>query len=220
MQKFTSIIGVAAPLLEDDIDTDAIFPARYLLLMERQGLGRYLFHDRRRPGANDPRGEFVLDRPGFEDAHILIAGANFGCGSSREQAVWALEGAGIRCVIAPSFGEIFYTNCFKNGLLPITLPAETVARLAALAEAGGIFQIDLSAQTITASSHPAVSFSIAEQRCQALLSGCDEIDDILFALADIEQFEAGHRRRQPWLFEDLQAASKTPVNADTGPVRS
>ena len=207
MEKLTSIAALAAPLLEDDIDTDAIFPARFLLLMEKEGLGRYLFHDRRQSRTDHSRGEFVLDRLGFEGARILITGVNFGCGSSREQAVWSLMSAGIDCVIAPSFGEIFYANCFKNGLLPITLPVETVKWLADLAEVGVRFEVDLLRQTITATGNPAVSFSITEQRRQSLLSGRDEIDEILIAAADIDQFESGHRRSQPWLFEDLGVTS-------------
>lgn len=207
MQKLTSIIGTAAPLLEDGIDTDAIFPARYLLLLEKEGLGRYLFHDRRRGGADEPHVDFVLDRPGFDRARILITGANFGCGSSREQAVWTLIDAGIVCIIAPSFGEIFYANSFKNGLLPITLPAEAVTRLAAAAETGARFEIDLLKQTISVAGHPMLSFVIDERRRQALISGRDEIDDILSAVADIERFELRHRRSQPWLFQDLPETS-------------
>ncbi len=188
-------------MLEDDIDTDVIFPARFLLNMDKEGLGHYLFHDRRLAAEEKPGNVFVLDRPVFKNARILIAGANFGCGSSREQAVWTLKGAGFICVIAASFGEIFHANCFKNGLLPIVLPDETVSSLASQAEQGICFTVDLLTQTITVAGQPAINFSIDEQRRQSLLNGRDETDDILLGLADIEHFEAKHRSRQPWLFE-------------------
>lgn len=200
MERFTSLTSLAAPLLEDDVDTDVIFPARYLLLMEKRGLGEYLFHDRRRKeGA--VTGEFVLDQPAHRGAQILIAGSNFGCGSSREQAAWALVGAGIRCVIAESFGEIFYANCLKNGLLPIALPADQVARLGAMARQGEVFAADLRTQTIRAGDGPPTSFDIAAERRDALLNGRDEIDEILAARPVLEAFEAQHRQRQPWLFD-------------------
>ena len=118
MQRFVSLTSIAAPLPDVDIDTDVIFPARFLLLLNRQGLGQHLFHERRRSSAQE---RFVLDRPPFDKAQILVAGRNFGCGSSREQAVWALTDFGIRCVIAPSFGEIFFANCFRNGVLALRL---------------------------------------------------------------------------------------------------
>lgn len=190
-------------MLEDDIDTDVIFPARYLLLMDKEGLGSYLFHDRRGANADDSLTAFVLDRPAYKNARILLAGANFGYGSSREHAVWALKGAGFDCVIAPSFGEIFHSNCFKNGLLPISLPVRQVAWLATQAESGARIEIDLWKQIITIEGQPVLPFTINEQRRQSLLNGRDEIDDILIGLADIEQFEEKHRNSQPWLFIDL-----------------
>lgn len=201
MDSFTTLVGLAAPLMEDDIDTDVIFPARYLLVMEKRGLGGYLFHDRRRAADGALRGDFVLDQPVFQDSCILIAGANFGCGSSREQAVWTLAGAGFRAVIAASFGEIFYANCFKNGVLPIVLPPVAVAQLAEHAARGDRFEIDLAAQTVGAGDAPPAHFPIAADRRNALLSGRDEIDEILaHDGAHIAAFEARHRGRQPWLF--------------------
>src|SRR5580698_3433920 len=122
MKRFTTVTGIAAPLPEADIDTDVIFPARFLLLPDKAGLGKQLFFDRRFDEFGAPRREFVLNRPPFDNAQILITGENFGTGSSREHAVWALAELGIRSIIAPSFGEIFYSNCLKNGLLPIRLP--------------------------------------------------------------------------------------------------
>jgi 3-isopropylmalate/(R)-2-methylmalate dehydratase small subunit len=203
MEKLTTIIGTAVPMLEDDINTDVIFPARYLLLMDKDGLGDYLFFDRRTTNGDDSPDTFVLDRPAYKNARILLAGANFGCGSSREQAVWTLKGAGFDCVIAPSFGEIFHSNCFKNGLLPISLPASQVARLAAGVESAAGIEIDLLRQYITLEGQPALPFSINEQRRQSLINGRDEIDDILINRADIDRFEARHHSKQPWLFMGL-----------------
>jgi len=203
MEPFTTLRGVAAPLMQEAINTDVIFPARFLLVMERRDLGRYLFHDQRRGADGRATGEFILDRPAFAGASILIAGAAFGCGSSREQAVWTLLGAGIRCVIAPSFGEIFYANCFKNGLLPVVLPGEAVAGLAALTERGARLEVDLAAQTVTADTEMPIPFAIAPERRATLLGGLDEIDEILVGSGEqISGFEARHRRRQPWLFEN------------------
>jgi len=208
MEPFTTLSGRAAPLMQEAINTDVIFPARFLLVMEKRGLGRYLFHDYRRGADGAVTGAFVLDRPAFAAASILIAGAAFGCGSSREQAVWTLLDAGIRCVIAPSFGEIFYGNCFKNGLLPIVLDGETVARLAPQAEDGARFEVDLAAQTVRVEGEAPISFSIAPERREALLNGLDDIDEILADSGEaIAGFEAAHRRRQPWLFEDQPAAT-------------
>jgi 3-isopropylmalate/(R)-2-methylmalate dehydratase small subunit len=208
MEKLTSISGIAAPMLEDDIDTDVIFPARYLLMMDKEGLGQYLFHDRRHGSENGRNSAFVLDQPRYKNACILVTGANFGCGSSREHAVWALKGAGIDCIIAPGFGEIFYSNCFKNGLLPITLPFETVSWLATQAGAVANFEIDLLAQSITVGGQTAIGFTIDEQRRQSLLNGRDEIDEILMDPASIEQFEDKHQRMHPWLFSPAYQISR------------
>jgi 3-isopropylmalate/(R)-2-methylmalate dehydratase small subunit len=201
MQPFTTLTGHAAPLLIDAINTDVIYPARFLLLTEKRGLGRYLFHDYRRGPDGEVTGDFVLDRPEFRHAPILIAGAAFGCGSSREQAVWTLLDAGVRCVVAPSFGEIFQANCFENGLLPIVLPGEAVAALAARAEAGARFRVDLAGQTITAEGAAAIPFVVAPDRKAALMGGLDSIDEVLSHTPLIEAFEDRHRRSQPWLFE-------------------
>src|SRR3984957_9049014 len=145
MESFVSLTSVAAPLPDADIDTDVIFPARFLLLLNRQGLGQHLFHERRRSSGQE---RFVLDRSPFDKAQILVAGRNFGCGSSREQAVWALSDFGIRCVIAPSFGEIFYGNCFRNGVLPIILPDPEHHDVMLAATSGAPLTVDLEAQEI------------------------------------------------------------------------
>lgn len=197
MQPFTHLTSFAAPLPESDVDTDIIFPARFLLLLDRKGLGEHLFHERRH--AKDGS-TFVLNRQPWDRAEILVAGANFGCGSSREQAVWALVDFGIRCVIAKSFGEIFFANCFKNGALPIVLDGEEHAAVMADAEASRPITIDLDEQTIALSAGLVIGFEIEPHRKRALLLGLDEIGTIL---ADdealITAFESRHWIQRPWL---------------------
>ncbi|NIJ09472.1 3-isopropylmalate/(R)-2-methylmalate dehydratase small subunit [Sphingomonas vulcanisoli] len=204
MTPFTPLTGIAAPLMEENVDTDIIFPARFLLITAREGLGRYAFHDRRFSADGSEQPDFILNQAPFRDARILIADANFGSGSSREQAVWALLGFGIRCVIAPSFGEIFEANCYRNGVLPITLPRDAIASLAQLARAGwGNFTVDLDAQQIVVDRGPTIAFTILPERRLALLNGWDETATILNTReADIATFEARQRSDQPWLWEN------------------
>lgn len=202
MQKFTKITSIAAPLREADVDTDVIFPARFLLLLDKAGLGKHLFHERRhaRDGAKT---DFVLNTAPFDQARILVAGPNFGSGSSREQAVWALTDFGITCVIAPSFGEIFYSNCFKNGALPIVITGDAHERVMAAAETAAPVTVDLEAQTVGLPDGESIPFEIDPYRRRALMLGLDEIDSILQDDgADIGAFEARHRADQPWLFID------------------
>lgn len=203
MTPFVRLDGTAAPLMEENVDTDIIFPARFLLITARKGLGRYAFHDRRFAADGTELPDFILNRAPFRNARILIADANFGSGSSREQAVWALLGFGIRCVIAPSFGEIFAGNCYRNGVLPVTLPRDAVASLTELAEAGwGKFTIDLEAQSIVVDSGPIIAFSVPVERRLALLNGWDDTATILNTREpDIAAFEARQHARQPWLWE-------------------
>src|SRR5580692_5753079 len=170
MQRFVSLTSIAAPLPDVDIDTDVIFPARFLLLLNRQGLGQHLFHERRRSSAQE---RFVLDRPPFDKAQILVAGRNFGCGSSREQAVWALTDFGIRCVIAPSFGEIFFANCFRNGVLPIVVDEPLLSRVRSAAEGGAEFTVDLERQSVTLPDASMIPFAVEPRRRAALLAGLD-----------------------------------------------
>lgn len=199
MEKFTTLTSVAAPLAEADVDTDIIFPARFLLLLDKAGLGKHLFHERRYAPDGSATG-FVLNTPPFDAAKILVADANFGSGSSREQAVWALADFGIRCVIAPSFGEIFYANCFKNGVLPIALGPAMHEKVMLGARTGEPITIDLEAQTIGLPNGPIVPFDIDPYRRGALMAGLDEIGGILAEdAADIAAFEARQRREQPWL---------------------
>jgi 3-isopropylmalate/(R)-2-methylmalate dehydratase small subunit len=201
MTPFTRLEGVAAPLMEENVDTDIIFPARFLLITAREGLGGYAFHDRRFGAHGAERPDFILNRVPFRKARILIADANFGSGSSREQAVWALVGFGIKCVIAPSFGEIFKANCYRNGVLPITLPLDVITDLATAAAVGRLFTVDLEAQWIVVGDHAMLFATPPEQRL-ALLNGWDDTATILNTREpDLAAFEAKQRLVQPWLWE-------------------
>jgi 3-isopropylmalate/(R)-2-methylmalate dehydratase small subunit len=203
LQPFTRIEGHAAALPEDNVDTDIIFPARYLLLTTREGLGLHAFHDRRYHADGTEIASFVLNREPFRDARVIVAGANFGSGSSREQAVWTLLDFGIRAVIASSFGEIFHANCMRNGVLPLTFDPETGARLATAAEAGAMFAIDLEAQQLTVSGMAPLTFTLPSERREAMLNGWDETDQIENRFGGhIAMFEAAQRASQPWLYPE------------------
>jgi 3-isopropylmalate/(R)-2-methylmalate dehydratase small subunit len=201
MDKFTVLTGVAAPLPMINVDTDKIIPKQYLKTIDRSGLGKALFDEmRHRPdGSENP--DFVLNKPAWRAAKILVAGENFGCGSSREHAPWALLDFGIRCVIAPSFADIFHSNCFQNGVLPIKLPAEEVALLMADAEKGANARltIDLETQTITRPDGSTVSFEVDQFRKHCLLNGLDDIGVTLQKEPAIAGFEAKQRASQPWV---------------------
>jgi len=194
MEAFTSLDAVAAPLARINVDTDQIVPALYLQKPRSDDFGNYLFHDVRHDAAGARRGDFVLNDPVYTQARILVAGRNFGCGSSREHAVWALHDGGFRTVIAPSFGDIFFSNALKNGLLPVRLPEDTVqSMLAELAAAPGArLRVDLRAQTVTRRGGEVESFAIDPFARHCLLEGLDEIDYTLTQRARIEDFE---RRR-------------------------
>ncbi len=202
MQPFRTLTGVAAPLRMINVDTDRIIPKQFLKTIARTGLGANLFNDLRYApdGAENP--DFVLNRPPWRDATILIAGENFGCGSSREHAPWALLDFGVRCVIAPSFADIFYNNCFKNGILPVTLPEETVESLLDQAERGGNarFTVDLEAGTVVTPDGTRIGFEIDPFRSHCLLEGLDDIGLTLEKAAAIGSFETGQRAGQPWLY--------------------
>ena len=215
MNAFHTLTSVAAPLPESDVDTDVIFPARFLLLLDKVGLGRHLFHDRRFGGGH-ARPDFVLNRPPYDAARILVAGRNFGSGSSREQAVWALADFGIQCVMALSFGEIFFINCFKNGVLPIALATEQHRRVLMTAEAGQTLTIDLERQAIRLPQGDPIAFEVDPHRRRSLLLGLDEIGAILADDAgDIERFEHQQRARYPWLRLSDEARA-TPSDLKTG----
>jgi 3-isopropylmalate/(R)-2-methylmalate dehydratase small subunit len=204
MQPFTVLTGVAAPLPMINIDTDMIIPKQFLKTIKRTGLGKSLFFDQRYLDNGEENPGFVLNRPAYRNAQILIAGENFGCGSSREHAPWALLDFGIRSVIAPSFADIFYNNCFKNGVLPVVLPSEEVARLMAEAEQGAnaVFTVDLAAQQVMTPDGRRVPFEIDPFRKHCLLHGLDDIAQTLEKAVSIQAFEARQRAEQPWLYRE------------------
>ena len=200
MTPFTHLDGRAAPLGIANLDTDQIIPKQFLKTVERDGLGKGLFFDLRFDGEGRAKPEFVLNQPAYAGASVLIAGDNFGCGSSREHAPWALLDFGLRCVIAPSFADIFYNNCFSNGLLPITLPEDQVHDLMAEAKGGNhIFSIDLESQTVVSPSGRRFAFEIDPGRKEKLLKGLDAVGETLQHAADIGVFEQGRALTQPWL---------------------
>ncbi len=209
MDKFTKLTGVAAPLPMINIDTDKIFPAGYLKTIKRTGLAKYLFDEIRfRPdGSENP--DFVLNQDPYRNAKIIVAGDNFGCGSSREHAPWALMDFGISCVIAPSFADIFYNNCFKNGLLPIALPQDIVDQLMEDANKGAnaVLTIDLDAQTISRPDGGVVHFDIDPFRKHCLLNGLDDIGLTEQKAAEIAGYEQETRRSRPWLFGMTQTGA-------------
>ncbi len=202
MEKFTTLTGVAAPMPMINIDTDKIFPAIYLKTIKRTGLSQWLFQEVRfRPdGSENP--DFVLNQGPYRQAKIIVAGDNFGCGSSREHAPWALVDFGIRCVIAPSFADIFYNNCFKNGLLPIALPQEICDELMEDAKRGAnaVLTIYLEAQTISRPDGEIVHFDIDPFRKRCLLNGIDDIGLTEEKSAAIAAYEESRRPAKPWLF--------------------
>ena len=200
MEKFSSLTGVAAPLPMVNVDTDKIIPKQFLKTIKRTGLSEGLFYELRRDADGKPK-DFVLDQPAYRDAKILVAGENFGCGSSREHAPWALLDAGIRCIIAPSFADIFYNNCFKNGILPIALPQAQVDLLMDDAERGAnaVVTVDLEKQEITGPDGGTLSFEVDPWRKHCLLNGLDDIGLTLEKGEKIDAFEKKRRQTQPWL---------------------
>jgi 3-isopropylmalate/(R)-2-methylmalate dehydratase small subunit len=195
MEPFRRLTGVVAALDRVNVDTDQIIPKQFLKRIERTGFGQFLFFDWRYLEDGSPNPDFELNRPEFKGAQILVAGANFGCGSSREHAPWALLDAGFRVIIAPSFADIFYNNCFKNGMLPIRLPADEVAQLFETVKAnpGCELTIDLEAQQIEKPSSAAIPFEVDPFRRDALLKGLDEIGLTLQCDSAIQEFESRHR---------------------------
>jgi 3-isopropylmalate/(R)-2-methylmalate dehydratase small subunit len=200
MQPFTRLDAKAAPLDIDNLDTDQIIPKQFLKTVEREGLGKGLFYDLRFDEAGRPKPDFVLNDPKYAAAGVLIAGDNFGCGSSREHAPWALLDFGVRCVVAPSFADIFYNNCFQNGLLPVALPEAEVRALMAEAKGGNhVFSVDLESQTVTAPSGAAFRFEIDPGRKEKLLKGLDAIGETLQAAPAIDTYEQRLALQKPWL---------------------
>jgi len=214
MQAFTVHEGIIAPLDRSNVDTDAIIPKQFLKSIRRTGFGPHLFDDWRyldqggletEIASRRENPEFILNTAPYRDASILLARENFGCGSSREHAVWALEDFGFRCVIAPSFADIFYNNCFKNGVLPVVLEAEEVDALfkAAEAERGLSARVDLVEQRIVLPSGQTYDFDIDAYRRKNMLDGLDDIGLTLQHADEIRAFEARRAQEKPWLFRDL-----------------
>ncbi len=201
MEKFTKLTGVAAPLPMINVDTDMIIPKQFLKTIKRSGLGKNLFDEMRYDDNGNEIPDFVLNKPAYRNAQILVSGDNFGCGSSREHAPWSLLDFGIRCVIAPSFADIFYNNCFKNGILPIRLPQEDVDKLMADAERGAnaTVTVDLENQEITGPDGGCIKFEVEEFRKHCLLNGLDDIGLTLQKADAINDFEAKRAASQPWL---------------------
>lgn len=211
MQAFTHLNGVVVPLDRANVDTDAIIPKQFLKSIKRAGFGpnafdewRYLDHGE--PGMDNSKRplnpDFALNQARYQGASVLLARENFGCGSSREHAPWALLDFGFRAIIAPSFADIFFNNCFKNGILPITLPAEVVDSLFKEVEPSLGYQltVDLESQTVTTPSGQSYAFEVDAFRKHCLLNGLDDIGLTLQHVDEIKQFEAGHKASQPWLF--------------------
>ena len=214
MEKFTQLTGVVCPLDRANVDTDAIIPKQFLKSIRRSGFGPYLFDEERYLDHGEPgmdctgrplNPDFVLNDPRYRGAQILLARDNFGCGSSREHAPWALLDFGFRVIIAPSFADIFYNNCFKNGILPLVLPGETVDEL--FRDAGGpkamSLGVDLQAQRITRPGGETIAFEIDAFRRHCLLNGLDDIGLTLQHVGEIRAYEERRRSAAPWLFVDL-----------------
>jgi 3-isopropylmalate/(R)-2-methylmalate dehydratase small subunit len=200
MQPFSELTAKATPLDVANLDTDQIIPKQFLKTVEREGLGKGLFYDMRYDDAGQERRDCPLNDPAYRGAAILIAGDNFGCGSSREHAPWALLDFGFRCVIAPSFADIFYNNCFENGLLPIALPEDQVRALMGEALGGNhVFSVDLAGQTVTSPSGLRFAFSIDPARKEKLVKGLDSIGETLQQGVAIDAFEARRAVQSPWL---------------------
>jgi 3-isopropylmalate/(R)-2-methylmalate dehydratase small subunit len=200
MEKFTTMTGVAAPLEIDNIDTDMIIPKQYLKTIKRTGLGAGLFSEMRYKDDGSPNPDFVLNKPAYSKATILVAGDNFGCGSSREHAPWALLDFGVRCVISTDFADIFYNNCFKNGILPIKVSPEDLEKLMDDARRGSnaTLTVDLPAQEIKGPDGGTVRFEIDAFRKHCLIEGLDDIGLTMVEAGAIESFEAEAASARPW----------------------
>ncbi len=201
MDKFNTLTGVGAPLPMINVDTDMIIPKQFLKTIERTGLGKNLFDDMRFNADGSEKENFVLNKPAYRNAEILVAGENFGCGSSREHAPWALKDFGIRCIIAASFADIFYNNCFKNGILPIALPQEDVDKLMDDAERGSnaTITVDLERQEISGPDGGSIAFEIDPFKKHCLLEGLDDIGLTLQKDEHIGRYEEKKSTERPWL---------------------
>ncbi|MDM7932678.1 3-isopropylmalate dehydratase small subunit [Tabrizicola sp.] len=200
MDPFTTLTGIAAPMPLVNIDTDMIIPKQFLKTIARTGLGKNLFDEMRYTQDGKEIPDFVLNQPAYRKAEIIIAGDNFGCGSSREHAPWALLDFGIRCVISTSFADIFFSNCFKNGILPVVLPPEAVAHLMDDARKGenARITVDLESQTVTASDGTRFAFEVDAFKKHCLLNGLDDIGLTLEKVASIDAYETKTAATRPW----------------------
>ncbi|TFZ05072.1 3-isopropylmalate dehydratase small subunit [Ramlibacter rhizophilus] len=210
MEPLTVLVGPAAPLMLANVDTDVIIRIERLTTPPAEGLGPYAFEALRYAADGSPAPDFVLNQPAFREAPILLAGPNFGCGSSREGAVHALRARGIRCVVAPSFGDIFFNNCFQNGLLPICLPLQDIQQLAAEAAGGGAFTVDLQECTLRTPAGQVLPFTVDPLRRQALLHGEDDIASTLKHLDQIRAWQAQDRLGRPWAWPPVPADAPHP----------
>jgi len=201
MDKFTTLSGIAAPMPLVNIDTDMIIPKQFLKTIKRSGLGVNLFDEMRYNQDGSENEDFILNKPAYRKAQILVAGDNFGCGSSREHAPWALLDYGIRCVISTSFADIFFSNCFKNGILPIVLPKEQVDALMEDAERGenARITVDLESQTVSASDGTEFSFEVDAFKKHCLLNGLDDIGQTMQKVSAIDAYEKKHQAEMPWV---------------------
>ena len=201
MEKFEKLTGIAAPMPLVNIDTDMIIPKQFLKTIKRTGLGVSLFFEMRYDLEGNEKPDFVLNKSAWREAQIIVAGDNFGCGSSREHAPWALKDFGIKCVISTSFADIFYNNCFKNGILPIALPQADVDKLMSHAHKGANARIivDLENQQVNAPDGEVFDFEIDPFKKKCLLEGLDDIDLTLQKVAHIDKFESSRKHSRPWL---------------------
>jgi 3-isopropylmalate/(R)-2-methylmalate dehydratase small subunit len=201
MEKFTTITGIAAPMPLVNIDTDMIIPKQFLKTIKRSGLGANLFDEMRFDRQGNEIADFILNKDAYSSAEIIVAGENFGCGSSREHAPWAIKDFGISCIISSSFADIFYNNCFKNGILPIVLPEADIAVVMKDAEKGANarMSIDLEAQTVTTSDGEVFSFEVDSFKKHCLMSGLDDIGLTLDKQDHIDAFEAQAAQTRPWV---------------------
>lgn len=201
MDKFTTLTGIAAPMPLVNIDTDMIIPKQFLKTIQRSGLGVNLFDEMRYDADGNEIPDFILNQPAYRDAQVIVAGDNFGCGSSREHAPWALLDFGIRCVISTSFADIFFNNCFKNGILPIVLPQEAVDVLMEDARKGANARmtVDLESQTVTSSDGESFHFEVDPFRKHCLLNGLDDIGLTMEKAPAIDDFETTMAQARPWI---------------------
>jgi len=203
MEKFSTLTSVAAPMMQSNVDTDIIVPMDRMVTADRNAMHTFAFEPWRFLSDGSENPDFVLNRDPFRGAKILLTGKNFGCGSSREGAVWAIAGLGIRCLIGSSFGNIFYNNCFQNGILPIKLPIDIIEDFTTLANSGGnaaVFEVDLDKCLIMPSSGDPVPFDIEPNRQTQLLEGLDDVGVTLKRRGEIEQFRELDRRNRPWIY--------------------